>query len=61
MDYLIDFIKTDGLAEDPFRKYLLLTSLTLGLVQITSWTLRLVSFVYRHAIKWNPNLNKIYN
>jgi 17beta-estradiol 17-dehydrogenase / very-long-chain 3-oxoacyl-CoA reductase len=38
-----------------------LTSLTLGLVQVTSWALRLVSFVYRHTLKRPINFSEAYN
>ena len=61
MDYLSHYLSKEGLAENQFRKYLLLTSLALGLIQVTSWALRLVSFVYRHTIKRPLNFNAAYN
>jgi 17beta-estradiol 17-dehydrogenase / very-long-chain 3-oxoacyl-CoA reductase len=61
MDYLSHYLSKEGLEESQFRKYLLLTSLALGLIQVTSWALRLVSFVYRHTIKRPLNFTRAYN
>jgi 17beta-estradiol 17-dehydrogenase / very-long-chain 3-oxoacyl-CoA reductase len=39
---------------------ILMTLMILGGLKVTSWALSTLSFVYRHTIKWRPNLQAKY-
>ena len=61
IDILSHYLSTKGFAENPFYGSLLYLSLTLGALSISSYTLKILSFIYRHTLQRQLNFQKIYS